>query len=579
MRKISALILILFLVMMPVNIHADDISSINVFVSLNDDGSADIYQVWDVDNTDGTELYIPIQELNHMEVTHFGVSYLDENEEPIREFEFVDDWDINGSFDDKAYKCGVNYTSDGIELCWGKSEMGRHKYGIYFKYKNLVQAFSDYDGFNVRFINDNMNPAPSQVDVYIAKGGVPFNDENSRIWSFGNTGSINFEDGIVHATDSSFNSNKHVTITMRFNKGIFTPSYEGDGTFEDLRERAFENSSYSNDDYYNDGKKSFSIRGIIRAIIGFITRFFWPLLMLFGVVNVAKNNSGVNIKNKKEADRKNPPYYRDILLDCFLPAIYVMEIQDNKAKKIEENIISAYFLKWIKEGALTTEVTDPEIRAKMLDKKGLSFLQIVGDIDAKSDNEEFFWNHIVMAAGENKVLEERELQKYFRKNYSSMSKLYKNFEEEGINYLIEKGLLVQEGGFAGKKFNFTAEGLKAYSNHLAMHRFFKDFTLISEKSPREVALWDYYLIIATLFGMGDEVSKAFKDLIPEYQYANNMSPMDSYYLSRYMSHAYYRGFGGGRSAASSSSSGGFGGGASFGGGGGFSGGGSGGGSR
>ena len=57
-----------------------------------------------------------------------------------------------------------------------------------------------------------------------------------------------------------------------------------------------------------------------------------------------------------------------------------------------------------------------------------------------------------------------------------------------------------------------------YSDILAglmMFYILKDFTLIKERQPIEVSLWNEYLMFAQMFGIADEVAKQFKELYPE----------------------------------------------------------------
>ncbi|MEG2053762.1 MAG: DUF2207 domain-containing protein, partial [Oscillospiraceae bacterium] len=113
----------------------------------------------------------------------------------------------------------------------------------------------------------------------------------------------------------------------------------------------------------------------------------------------------------------------------------------------------------------------------------------------------------------------------------------------------------------------------------AFKRYLLDFTIINERKPVEVELWNDYLVFATLMGIADEVSSSFNDLYPtfyEENYGGYNSYMGNYMIIRTMSSAAGRGITSAEQAARSSGSGGS---SSFGGGGGSSGGGSGGGSR
>ena len=56
---------------------ANNVSDINVDVGIYDDGSAYITQTWNCDFSEGTECYIPIENLGEMSISNFMVS--DEN--------------------------------------------------------------------------------------------------------------------------------------------------------------------------------------------------------------------------------------------------------------------------------------------------------------------------------------------------------------------------------------------------------------------------------------------------------------------------------------------------------------------
>jgi hypothetical protein len=53
---------------------ANKVSEINVEVAILDDGSAYITQTWNCDFTEGTEGYIPIENLGEMSISDFLVS-------------------------------------------------------------------------------------------------------------------------------------------------------------------------------------------------------------------------------------------------------------------------------------------------------------------------------------------------------------------------------------------------------------------------------------------------------------------------------------------------------------------------
>ena len=50
---------------------------------------------------------------------------------------------------------------------------------------------------------------------------------------------------------------------------------------------------------------------------------------------------------------------------------------------------------------------------------------------------------------------------------------------------------------------------------MEFRNFLNDFTLSSERSASEVAVWKHYLVFAQLFGIADKVSEQFSKLYPE----------------------------------------------------------------
>lgn len=137
----------------------------------------------------------------------------------------------------------------------------------------------------------------------------------------------------------------------------------------------------------------------------------------------------------------------------------------------------------------------------------------------------------------------------------------------------------------------TKKGIEEYAKWKAFKKFLKDFGRFNEKELPEIALWEKYLVYATVLGCAKEVEKAMKvkldnmniseydntsDVFINYYYMNRLIDIN---IASSVSNAMHQAVSSSRSSiaqSNASSSGGFGGGGSFGGG---SGGGGGGGGR
>ena len=180
---------------------------------------------------------------------------------------------------------------------------------------------------------------------------------------------------------------------------------------------------------------------------------------------------------------------------------------------------------------------------------------------------------LVKAAGEDGILQEKELEKYAYKHPKSVSNLLENALDDGREIFAEnKGFT----GHSGRKISdLTAKGKEELAEVMGLKKYLEDFSLISEREISETIIWQDYMVYATLFGIADKVIKQFEkvypDRVPEFEnYNRNVIIAHSY------CHSMYRSAERAMQEERTSGQGGF---ASIGGGGGFSGGGTGGGSR
>ena len=130
MAKIK-LFFVFFILMMPVIVKADHIYSIDVDVDVLKDGTANITEIWDVRATTGSEWYKTMYELGDSELSNFVV-YMDGEKLKNKT------WDVDESLSEKAGYYGINYASDGVELCFGKSDMDRHTFTLTYTLSNFI---------------------------------------------------------------------------------------------------------------------------------------------------------------------------------------------------------------------------------------------------------------------------------------------------------------------------------------------------------------------------------------------------------------------------------------------------------
>ena len=467
-------------------VSAQSIRDIDIRAVLQKDGSARITQVWDVEVVDGTEWYVPVENLGKMSITDLSVS---EYGRP-----FISEgrrWDVDRSLEEKSGRCGIVEKRNGVELCWGQGSYGPHVWTAEFTAHGLVQSFTDADGFNFQFVNPGLLAPPQHVKVTLVNGtgGPEWTYDNTRVWGFGSYGDINVQNGaIVYESLEPFSYGSSVIVLARFEKGLFAPTVDQDFSFDELREKALEGSSYGE----NDRTATF-------------LKWLFALLALGSVFTAIRaavlQALGYKYKKSMYGKTKITEWFREAPMGGNLFASSF--VMDNgwrfAGPSSSKNLIGAFFLRWILDGKVKVQ-PDPNKakRVNLAFTPGLTF---------DDDVEGALYNMAVEASGGNLVLESGEFEKWSEKNYKKFLAWPDRAKARGRSILHEKNLL-QYGSTTNDDGKVQACRVVEFMN------FLKDFTLHQERGAGEVGLWKDYLVFAQLFGIADKVAEQFQKLYP-----------------------------------------------------------------
>ena len=526
----------------------NNVSEIDIDVTIRDDGSAYIVQNWRGTFDEGTENYIPIN-TNDIAISDFKVS--DTN----GTYKFVEDWYVNWAFFEKARKCGILETENGVELCFGISEYGENRYAIEYVVEDFIKSYSDYDGTNFMFINPDMSTFPTDGHISIVlENGTELNEENSGIWGFGYDGYVEFQNGKVNAyTTSALKGESSMIVMLRLNKGIISPKTQIDDSFETVKDKAFHGSDYG----YEEDEDS-----LFETIIGFIVMFGFWAVVIWIITFLFRRKKAI-----KKFDRECG-YFRDVPNDGKIHISHYLaqnfDVADEKSL-----IIGALILSMINKGSIEPEKEESVgLFGKVKESVNLHLLK-----EPDTAAELTLYNLLVLSAGDDGILQEKELEKYSYKHPEKINKVIENVKNAGEKEFITLG------GFTGGAGNcikdLSDKGKEELSEVIGLKKYLDEFTLIAEREVTEVSLWKEYMVYATLFGIADKVLEQFKKVYPE-----KIPEIETYNRNVIIAHSYYRSmYASSQRAMQARRTSGGGGRASFGGGGGFSGGGRGGGSR
>ncbi|MFT4452008.1 DUF2207 family protein [Parvimonas sp. G1425] len=490
-------LVLLGLIVIPFNdSFADTFYKNKINVRINKDGSADIESIMDYQPTKGTEYYIPLSNLGKSEIVNFRVSEFDNGEEVL--YEKVDFWDSNLSREEKAKKSGIVKTEKGYELCFGFGEYQRRTFILRYRVTDFIKLLKDSDMIYWQFVNKGLSASPGEVKLTISKEDGKFDETNSKIWAFGNKGTIVFSEGnIVFDSMTGLTSSNYVTVLVQLNKGDFTSGETIDKDFSYYQDLAFKGSDYKKKSENSNEKSS---NKFFYIIIGIVI----ALIVLFKVFG-KKKNRGYGMGDLKGE------YYRDIPEKEWWKLSYLL---DNAGFDGQDSIIRAFFLKWIQEKILIP-VTEEK---GLIFKKDVLALKInrgfTNNFESKVERKLFAM--FEEAAGVDGILQQNEFSKYLEDtdHQEEYESLEDDLEELSFEYARQNDLF--EKSDKGKySQSYNEKGTEFSGKLVKYYNYLNDFSLLSEREISEIKVWKYLLIYATLYDVADVVEKQLKQLSPE----------------------------------------------------------------
>lgn len=544
-------------------VEANSIQSISMDIFVDDNGDAYVTETWKCNVTQGTEVYHPYYNLGKSVIKDLTV--LDGN----TQYTTLSYWNTSGTLESKANKCGINQTSNGIELCWGISKYGSHTYTAKYTITNFVSETTDAQMIYWTLI-------PYEFSNSIGKAYIKIHtnfdiEDTIDVWGYGNYGGTAYVyDGYIEMqSDGALATDEYMTILVKFPLGTFNAKNKLDYNFDHYFDMAEEGTTK----YTSTGSTSSSI-GIISILIAVIN--FLPFIIIIIVV-IGVGNSVTKLDYGVEGKKipKDVQYFRDIPCKQDIYRAYYIGYKYDIIKS-KTDILGAIILKWLKNGMIKIEEKETGLIFKK-ENTVIVLTETNPEMLLEPKEKELF--KMLYEASKDGYLESKEFEKWCGHSYSKILSWFDTIISSQEKKLIQEGLIeVKEKAklkiFKSKIYVATPE-LKQEAIELAgLKRYLNEYTLIKEREAIEVQLFEEYLIFAQIMGIAQKVAKQFKDIYPEIIEQSNFTSYDYIMFIHMSSH---RGISAAQSAKSratsySSGGGGFssggGGGGSFGGGGG-----------
>ncbi len=490
-------------------VKANEINNIDMNIYLDKNGNANIVETWEAHLTEGTEGYRSFSKLGNSTITNFQVT--DENNQ---KYTSIPSWNVDANFDNKAYKSGINYEKDGLELCWGISKYGYRKYKLTYNINNLVTNYQDTQGIYFNFLNLNEPVENAKITIYT---DTSLSSSNAKIWAFGYRGEITFQDGkIIMNSNGTLKTSEYMVGLIKFSDKIFNTSNTSLKTFDEIYKEALKSAK----------KEKIFVFFIISIVL---IAFLLPIIIIIFIIKSIKKMAliswsqtldfgpvGTTLPKLSEIN-----YWRDIPCNKDILEAYWVCLKYNVSAvdSLKPGIIGAILLKWIRNKCITVSKTKEGLLNFKDNNYALDFSKMsrpTNKIEAE------LYDIITTAAGENKLLEPQEFAKWSKKNYQKIIKWYENINKVVEEELENRGLITIKNKKVTKKeisVNIREVNPKLKEEAIKMQglkKFLLDFSSMPEKEYFEVHIWEDYLIFAMILGIATKVAEQFSKLYPKF---------------------------------------------------------------
>ena len=496
-------LIFLFTISLNKCVKANSINSISMDIYIDKNGDANITETWNCYSDSGTEVYHPYYNLGNSQIINLSVK------EGSDYYSTISNWDTSANFSDKAYKCGINYIDNGVELCWGISDYGSHTYTVNYTITNFVSTLSDAQMVYWTLIPHDFS---NRIDKTYIKIYADFDiPDTVDVWGYGNYGGTAYVyDGYIEMqSDGPLEKYEYMTILVKFPLGSFDSTNIIDNDFEYYYDMSKEGSTA-----YDSSSNNYSTNFFKDVFLPiFLICFFVIIFIIIGLL-IYGETTRYNFKLSKE-EKKEAPYYRDIPCDEDIFRAYYVA---NKFKLFRNrtDILGAFILRWIKSGLVKVE---KRIVGTIIKKEdSVIIFNTLGHTFSNKHEKKIF--NIMYKASKDGILERKEFKNWCSNNYSTIFNVFDDITSDEEKRCINERLIsidtVKSFNLLSRKEYNASDKLKEQAIQLAgFKRYLNDYTLISDREAIEVHLFEEYLIYAQMLGIAQKVAKQFKDLYPE----------------------------------------------------------------
>lgn len=515
MKKILFLaIVIISAVFMSFSASAkNQVTNIDTELIINDDGSADIYQIWQCTFSQDTEVYYFLPDEGKYEISSFVV--WDED----KTYETVSEWDVSQSFQQKAGKCGILEYKDGYELCWGITEYGEKTYYVYFRIDNLVTAYKDADAAYLCLFSENVDTRPTDISLKISlANGKKLTDGLFLDGEFTDSGNCDirktlylypcdFKGGkFIIKSDYPMTNVDCMAFSITFQKGLIDPVNTKSGSAEKSVNKYF--NKYVDDSFWEILKELFTLSPDNEIAI-----LFFALLIGIGIPLVIILLWKIFCYIFKKSIIKNPEVNRNVP-SIGIEASYIM-LNDFKLSS-DKNLLTLIFLDMMDAGAITPiqpDAGDPIPVSKGNVKFRINPIENAEELD---EAETKFHKFLTIAAKDDQILDPYEITVKSQDYFYTLRKIMDAYIEDG-DKIIGLKQLKRKSEFLSEPFLYKPEGKDELRKVLGYKKYLTEYSAHNSVNVLDYDLWKEPMRYAIIFG---ETAKIKEEILKVYPSSN-----------------------------------------------------------
>lgn len=496
------------------------VNRMNIDVSLNDQGTATIKENWSVTADEGSEIYKVVKLVGPQELSNYQVSM------DGRQFTRQSNWQTDNNRQQKAYQYGQN----GDELNWGITSYGTHQYTIQYQISNFVEQTATKQMIAWQFLNSDVKISPKNLQVVVHDPNRQLSVDNGYgVWGFGFDGETAFNKGQVTMQSSkNLSEDNYVKMIVQIPKNTYGTAYKTTRSFDSYMQEAFKGSDYNYQDYKNgetvknDQGRRLALIVVTVVILLVLGAGIWLLLWYRNYRRYYPTIKTLQKQTKGE-------YYREIPTGSIYNVYQLLSAM--LSTTVTSNFLSVGLLQLMRDQYLTIQTKDAE---KKPNKKKITF--ILADKELAADTPEPIQKlyELLKHAAKDGVVTQKDFGKYLSEHSKKLEALTKAFDHYSQQYGEANDLVystktkrVKTDDKKRDRANRAASWLQGFRkkpaadevdlNLARLKNYLQEFTLINERTPQEVGLWDDLMLAAAAFDIAEEVAEQLTVAYPEYQ--------------------------------------------------------------